>query len=114
MGQGRMSEYQYYEFLAVDRPLDAADREALRGISSRARITGSSFTNHYEWGDLKASPLDMMKQWFDVHVYMGFWMTRTLMIRLPRHLFDADAAQPYEFDWGLEIKEVDDSFVLVF
>jgi len=42
-----MSEYQYYEFLAIDRPLDRAAQDALRSISSRARITATSFTNHY-------------------------------------------------------------------
>jgi len=43
-----MSEYQYYEFQAIDRPLDHAAQD-----SSRARITATSFINHYEWGDLK-------------------------------------------------------------
>jgi hypothetical protein len=51
-----MSEYQYYEFLALDRPLDHAAQDALRSISSRARITATSFINHYEWGDLKGDP----------------------------------------------------------
>ena len=50
-----MSEYQYYEFQAIDRPLDESDREALRSLSSRAQITATSFTNHYEWGDFKGS-----------------------------------------------------------
>jgi hypothetical protein len=49
----RMSEYQYYEFLAINRPLDRAAQDALRSISSRAQITPTSFINHYEWGDLK-------------------------------------------------------------
>ena len=48
-----MSEYQYYEFQAVDRPLSDADRQALRGLSTRARITATSFTNEYHWGDFK-------------------------------------------------------------
>ena len=30
-----MSEYQYYEFLALDRPLTAEQRAELRSISSR-------------------------------------------------------------------------------
>jgi hypothetical protein len=51
-----MSEYQYYEFLALDRPLTYGEQELLRGISSRAQITATSFSNHYEYGDLKASP----------------------------------------------------------
>ena len=31
-----MSEYQYYEFQAIDRPLDAAAQKALRALSTRA------------------------------------------------------------------------------
>ncbi|RWM92249.1 MAG: hypothetical protein EOR84_19700 [Mesorhizobium sp.] len=38
-----MSEYQYYEFQAVDHPLSEADRQLLRGLSTRARITATSF-----------------------------------------------------------------------
>ena len=45
-----MSEYQYYEFQAIDRPLGEADLEALRNLSTRARITATSFVNTYEWG----------------------------------------------------------------
>ena len=42
-----MSEYQYYEFQAIDRPLGEADRAELQTLSSRARVTSTSFTNHY-------------------------------------------------------------------
>jgi hypothetical protein len=33
-----MSEYQYYEYQPIDRPLSEADRRALRNLSTRARI----------------------------------------------------------------------------
>src|SRR3546814_7435136 len=72
-----MSEYQYYEFQAIDRPLDQAAQEALRSISSRARITAASFTNHYEWGDLKGDPRAFMERWFDLHLYFANWYTRS-------------------------------------
>ena len=51
-----MSEYRYYEFQAIDRPLSEADMEALRTLSTRAQITATSFTNHYKWGDFKGDP----------------------------------------------------------
>ena len=51
-----MSEYQYYEFAAIDQPLTRTDMAALRAVSTRAVITPSGFANHYEWGDLKADP----------------------------------------------------------
>ena len=34
-----MSEYQYYEFRAIDRPLDEDERDELRALSTRAEIT---------------------------------------------------------------------------
>ena len=40
-----MSEYQYYDFRALDRPLTSRQQSALRAISSRAEITSTSFTN---------------------------------------------------------------------
>ncbi len=83
-----MSEYQYYEFQALDRPLDAADRQALRALSTRARITASSFTNSYEWGDFKGDPVQLMETWFDLHLYLADWGSRRLMIRWPVHLVD--------------------------
>ena len=78
-----MSEYQYYEFLAIDRPLDQAAQNALRSISSRARITATCFINHYEWGDLKGDPRKFMERWFDLHLYVANWGTRRLMLRVP-------------------------------
>jgi len=48
-----MSEYQYYDFKAIDRALTKTEMAALRSISTRAVITSTSFTNHYEWGDLR-------------------------------------------------------------
>src|ERR1700678_787287 len=83
-----MSEYQYYEFQAIDRPLSEADRQALRCLSTRARITATSFTNAYEWGDFKGDPAKLMERWFDLHLYLANWGSRRLMIRLPRRLVD--------------------------
>ncbi|MBB2794757.1 UNVERIFIED_ORG: hypothetical protein GGD58_003639 [Rhizobium pisi] len=83
-----MSEYQYYEFQAIDRPLGEADRQALRSLSTRARITSTSFTNSYEWGDFKGDPAELMECWFDMHLYLANWGTRRLMIRFPKRLID--------------------------
>jgi hypothetical protein len=97
-----VSEYQYYEFQAVDRPLDEMNRQALRAISTRARITTTSFTNSYEWGDLKGDPADFMKRWFDLHLYLANWGTRRLMIRLPKRLVDQRFLKPLllGIDWA--------------
>jgi hypothetical protein len=77
-----MSEYQYYEFIAKDRPLTDRQMAALRGQSTRATITRHGFVNEYSFGDLKGSPADWMRRYFDAHLYAANWGTRTLMFRL--------------------------------
>ncbi len=83
-----MSEYQYYDFRAIDQALTKAEITALRSISTRAVITSTSFTNHYEWGDLKADPLKLLEKYFDAFVYVANWGTRQFYLRLPRELAD--------------------------
>ncbi|SEP79517.1 hypothetical protein SAMN04244573_00470 [Azotobacter beijerinckii] len=79
-----MSEYQYYEFAAIDRPLTPQQQAELRSRSTRATITASSFINEYHWGDLKGDPLDWMRRYFDAHVYYANWGSCCLLLRLPR------------------------------
>jgi hypothetical protein len=47
LGQVRVSEYQYYEFLALDKPLTDKQRAKLRELSIRAEITATRFVNEY-------------------------------------------------------------------
>jgi hypothetical protein len=90
-----MSEYQYYEFLALDRPLTEKQRAELRSISTRAEITATRFVNEYEWGDLKGDPRTMMERYFDAFLYVANWGTRRLMFRLSSAVLDAATAAQY-------------------
>jgi hypothetical protein len=93
-----MSEYQYYEFLALDRPLTTLEQGEVRQFSTRATITATSFTNEYHWGDFKGSPAEMMRRYYDAHLYYANWGTRRLMLRLPRPLLDPKDAGQYCVD----------------
>jgi hypothetical protein len=90
-----MSEYQYYEFTAVDRPLDDRQLDELRSLSTRAQITPTSFVNTYNWGDFRGDPQTLMGRYFDAFLYLANWGTRRLMIRLPGRLLDLTTAQRY-------------------
>lgn len=93
-----MSEYQYYEFVALDRPLNAQAQAEVRALSTRARITATSFVNEYEWGDFRGDPDQLVERHYDAHLYLANWGTRHLMLRLPRALLDLDAVEPYLVD----------------
>jgi hypothetical protein len=90
-----MSEYQYYEFLALDRPLTDQQRAELRSISTRAEITATRFVNEYQWGDFKGDPRKLMERYFDAFLYLANWGTRRLMFRLPRGVLDSKTAERY-------------------
>jgi hypothetical protein len=90
-----MSEYQYYEFRAIDRPLDAEQMDELGKLSTRAEITPTSFVNTYSYGDFRGDPDALMDRYFDAFVYVANWGTRRLMLRLPRAALDVDAARAY-------------------
>jgi hypothetical protein len=90
-----MSEYQYYEFQAVDRPLTKREMGELRACSSRATITATRFVNHYEWGSFKGDPSAWMEKYFDAYLYLANWGTHELMIRLPRKVLDLKTAKRY-------------------
>jgi hypothetical protein len=90
-----VSEYQYYEFLAIDRPLDGRAQQELRVVSSRAQITATQFVNTYEWGALRADPQVLMASYFDAFLYLSNWGTRQLMFRLPSTVLDLEMVGRY-------------------
>src|SRR5690349_16840333 len=99
-----MSEYQYYEFQAIDRPLDEAAQRVLRQISSRARITAHSLVNTYQWGDFKGDPRRLIEGWFDLFVYWANWGSRTLMLRVPRRFLDPAEVEPYRLEDVVDLR----------
>jgi hypothetical protein len=90
-----MSEYQYYEFLALDRPLTANEMQQLRTFSTRARITPTSFINEYHWGNFRGDINHFMTKYFDAFVYFANWGTHELRFRLPKASMDVGLAERY-------------------
>ncbi len=89
------AHYGIYEFLAIDRPLTEREMQELRAVSSRAVITATRFTNHYEWGNFKGDPRAWMERYFDAFLYFANWGTHELMLRLPRRVLDPATARRY-------------------
>jgi hypothetical protein len=90
-----VSEYQYYEFRALDRRLTTEQQQRLRSMSSRAEISATRFTNEYSFGDFRGDPGRLLEEYFDAYLYAANWGTRELAFRLPRALLDAETARRY-------------------
>lgn len=90
-----MSEYQYYEFQAIDRPLTQREMGELRSCSSRATITATRFVNSYSFGNFKGNPSQWMDRYFDAFLYLANWGTHELMLRFPLGVLDLATAKRY-------------------
>ena len=98
-----MSEYPYYEFLAVDKPLSETELRQVRAFSTRAEITPHGFVNEYHWGDFKGSPETFVTKYFDVMVYYANWGTRRLFMGFAADDIDVSTWKQYESDASVEI-----------
>ncbi len=90
-----MSEFQCYEFQAIDRPLTRPEMTELRKYSTRARITPTSFVNEYQWGDFKGNQDAWMERYFDAFLYLANWGTHILSFRLRADSVKATTARTY-------------------
>ncbi len=109
-----MSEYQYYEFQAVDRSLTPEQMTKLRSYSSRAQITPSSFTVVYNYGSFKGDEDEWMDKYFDAFLYLANWGSRQFLLRLPGRLLDQQVVAPYCVGESLSCRRKGDSIILSF
>ena len=99
-----MSEYQYYEFRAIDRALTDRQMHELRAISTRAAISRTSFSNHYTFGDLKASPRDLLVKYFDASLYFANWLFLEVAFRYPKGSLDLKRLRRYAAGHTVEVR----------
>ena len=109
-----MSEYQYYEFQTVDRRLSEMEMQALRTVSTRARITPTSFVNEYSFGDFKGNPDAWMEKYFDGFLYLANWGTHTLQLRVPAKALSAKAARLYCPGEAASVREKSGDLIFTF
>ena len=61
-----MSEYQYYEFQTIGRPLTPKEQAEIRELSSRVKLTPTQAIFLYNYGDFRNKPEDVLTKYFDM------------------------------------------------
>ncbi|MET8154927.1 hypothetical protein ABZT47_01060 [Sphaerisporangium sp. NPDC005289] len=109
-----MSEYQYYEFVAIDRPLTDDERAEVHSISPDARVTSTTFADDDTSGEFGGDPALMMERYYDAHVYVADWGAAQVMLRIPGKLLGIDAVEPYLLDERVEAWVAGEHLILDF
>ncbi len=90
-----MSEYQYYEFRAIDRPLTDEEQAAIGKLSSRVDLSSTHAIFVYSYSDLPARAEEILASYFDAMLYMANWGSCQLMFRFPKKAIDLEQVKPY-------------------
>jgi hypothetical protein len=90
-----MSEYQYYEFQAIDRPLTEEEQQAVARLSSRVDPHPRQAVFVYNWSDFPGDPAEILTRYYDAMLYMANWGSRQLMFRFPKAVLDLKGVRAY-------------------
>lgn len=71
-----MSEYEYYEFQAIDRPLTKEEQQAVARLSSRVAPHPWQAEFVYHWSDFPADPREVLARYYDAMLYIAYWGSR--------------------------------------
>jgi len=89
-----MSEYQYYEFVALDGPISDEGLRYAEGCSSRADVSRVHWRNEYNFGDFSGS-VERLLQYYDAHFYIANWGMVRFALAFQEGCLDEHAIQPY-------------------
>jgi len=73
-----MSDYQDYEFAAIDGPISDEGLRYARGCSSRANVSRVRWQNTYSFGDFHGN-VDTLLKHYDAHFHIANWGTVRLV-----------------------------------
>ncbi|MBM4465940.1 MAG: hypothetical protein FJ014_10385 [Chloroflexi bacterium] len=107
-----MSEYQYYEWQTLDRPLTPEERAAVNELSSHIEVSSSQAVVTYSWGNFKHDPRQVLARYFDAFLYLANWGSKRLAFRFPKGLLDPKQIEPYLWEYCIDLKPVGNYLIL--
>ncbi|GCE17102.1 hypothetical protein [Dictyobacter kobayashii] len=93
-----MSEYQRYEFMALDQPLTHTQLAEVEDLSSHIEASSTYAFIEYNWGDFKHDPIAVLHKYFDGFLYWANWGSPEFALRFPHGILPADLLHDYDCD----------------
>jgi len=111
-----MSEYQYYEFAAIDGPISDEGMRYAEGCSTRASVSRMRWQNTYTFGNFHGR-VDTLLKYYDAHFYIANWGSVRLELAFPKGSLPKKAIQPYlrkeePYETTLTARETGDRYIV--
>lgn len=107
-----MSEYQHYEFQALDRPLTKDDLSYVRSLSSHVELTSNKVIFACSISDFKVNPRQLVERCFDAMLYQSSFGIQQIIFRFPRSLLSPALFAPYCIPGLLTVSMVPEHILL--
>ena len=106
-----MSEFQFYEFRSVDKPLSQTERNEVSGWSSRAVVSDTRAVFTYSYSDFPKDERSVVADYFDAMFYTANWGAARLIFKFPADLVPARQLRHYTAE-GVEVLSKNGSTLL--
>ncbi len=90
-----MSEYQYYEFCSINKPLTSEARKEMHLLSSRANVGTHNASYVYNFGDFRGNSDKLLLKYFDVFFYISNFGTIRLTFKYNVSQINIDEIKKY-------------------
>jgi hypothetical protein len=91
-----VSEFQYYEFHAIDKPLSLEAQEEVSSMSSRVKLSPKKAVFSYSYGDFRYKEEKVVIDYFDFMFYMANWGQVRIILKFPVEIVDFDLLKRYK------------------
>jgi hypothetical protein len=108
-----MSEFQYYEFQAIDRPLTREEQAEVATLSSRVQLSSRRAVFTYSYGNFRGDPKKVLARYFDAMLYQSNWGSRQIILRFPRSALDPQLFNSYVHAFDAVSLEVTDNQLIL-
>lgn len=100
-----MSEYQYYEFCSINKPLTSEARKEMSLLSSRANVGTHNASYVYNYGDFRGNSDTLLLKYFDVFFYISNFGTMRLTLKYATSEMDVNKIKEYCIKHVIACKE---------
>jgi hypothetical protein len=107
-----MSEYQYYEFCSINKPLTSEARKEMSSLSSRANVGTHNAFYVYNYGDFRGNSDTLLLKYFDVFFYISNFGTIRLTFKYNVFQINIDEIKKYCINHVISYKQHCDDILL--
>ncbi len=106
-----MSEYQFYEFIAIDGPISDEGLVYAENCSTRADVSRFRWRNVYNYGGFHGNAQTLLK-YYDAHFYIANWGTVRFALAFPEGCLNQDLVESYlrgndRYEETLSVERID-------